>query len=346
MDMNIKRIGQAVAKRMGKKAVLFSLIAVLFSVLFITMFSQSFSTTLEDRIPSSNIRIRVLDIYVRNFESYAENSIKISTYRTLESITRDRQNKGFFADFQEFNRTFHDCMTCGKFECSNPASGQCDLGEPGYDLNSSIKKIADLSLNQLNINTEYAINSINIYQDYPFEVEVLVNISYNVTDNAGGYYARWTKNKVINQTVAIIGLTDPLGFIGSTGKYTKYIKRYTGKCEFDASCWDYTTTKAFYQAQEFRYYPNGTGFLQRYWNDPSPSECCGIEHIMNGTSLPGPDTRNSYIDRYYWSGRYTCRGFGDPKILRILFDGEAVSLDESTASRYNVASSGTVICPT
>jgi len=334
-------------RKVNKKAILFSLISVLFSVLFITIFSQSFSTNLEDKIPSSNIRIKVMDVYTRNFESYVESSIKISTYRVLESITADRKSKDFFSNFADFNRTFHDCMVCGKFDCSSPGSPQCPSGDPGYDLNSRIKNIANLSLNQLNIKTEYAINSVDIHQDYPFEVEIVVNISYNVTDNAGGYYAKWTKNEIINQTVSIIGLTDPLGYINSTGNYSRSIQRYNGPCEFDDSCWNYSTTKAFYESGEFRYYSNGTSFLERYWNDNTPSSCCGLEHIMNGTSLHGVDTMNSYVDHYYWSNTYKCVAINpnSPKILDITFDSDAVSFDTGSASRYNIVSYGTAICP-
>ena len=52
------------SRKLHRKAVLFSLISVLFSVLFITIFSQNFNTLYEDRIPGSDIRIKVIDTYV------------------------------------------------------------------------------------------------------------------------------------------------------------------------------------------------------------------------------------------------------------------------------------------
>ena len=104
------------AKPFKRKAVLFSLISVLFAILFITLFSQSFNTLYEDRIPGSNIRIKVMDTYTRNFERYIGESIKISTYKALNNITiynREHNSNRFFIDSQEFNDTFENCMICG-----------------------------------------------------------------------------------------------------------------------------------------------------------------------------------------------------------------------------------------
>ena len=340
--MDIKNIARKIA--CNKKAVLFSLISVLFSILFVTIFTQSFSTTLSDKIPASNIRIKVMDTYTRNFESYAGSSVKISTYRILESMTQNRKNSGFYADFNNFNQTFHDCMVCGQFQCG--VGPQCPSGDSGYDLKSRLDNIVSLSLSQLNIKTVYKINSVDIAQGYPFQVDVTVNISYNVTDNSGGYYASWTRSSIIQQSVPIASLTDPLEYINSRGGYQVPVIQYTGPCQFNESCWSFQNTQAFYESQQFRYYPNGTSFLQRYMNDTSPSNCCGIEHIMNATSIPGANVMGSFIDRLYWNSAYQCNNNpGDIKILNITLDSIGVSLDELTSSRYGVGSSGAQICP-
>jgi len=331
--------------RMNRRAVLFSLISVLFSVLFITIFSQEFTSTYEDRIPGSNIRIKVMDVYTRNFEVYIGDSVKVATYHTLDGITIYQHNNGrmFFKDFSEFNKTFRDCMTCGYVNCSNQIpSKSCNVGD--YSLKSRLDNITALSLQQLNIQTNYTLNSIDIRQDYPFEVEVTVNISYNVTDDSGAnYYARWTKNSIITQEVPIVGLLEPTGYINdSTNTYRQRIARYSGVCEFDESCWTNTTTQQFYSQNNFRYYSGGVSFLQRYWNDNSVSDCCGIETIMHPTQLSNPDRTNSYIDHYYWSGSYSCAAGN--KIVSLKFGSDNVSLDENTASRYGVTNQSTVYC--
>jgi len=336
MDLKLKKL------KLSRKAVLFSLISVLFSVLFITIFSQNFNTLYEDRIPGSNIRIKVIDTYVRNFETYLGDSTQVSTYRTLDAITNYSYNKHkFFADFNSFNKTFHDCMICNRVDCSNVGSDSCGLGL--YYLDARLRNITTLSNQQLNINTTYHINSISIEQRLAFEVEVTINISYNITDNSDEkYYAKWSKETIITQPVSIIGLLEPTGNINdSTDRYNRTIKRYKGICESNDACWNAVNTEEFYKDYSFRLYQNSTSFLQRYWNDNSPSSCCGIETILHPSELPvPPDGNRSYIEHYYWNDAYTCSGGKTISVYNISYDN--VSLDSGTAARYGLTDSDVV----
>jgi hypothetical protein len=341
MDIKFKRLK---SKKLSRKAVLFSLISVLFSVLFITIFSQNFNTLYEDRIPGSNIRIKVMDTYVRNFETYIDDSVKVSAYRTLDAVTRYgySQNK-FFADFYSFNKTFHDCMICNRVDCSNAGSSSCNLGS--YYLDARLWNITNLSNKELNIKTTYHINSVSIEQRLAFEVEVKINISYNITDNSDeNYYARWSKETVLIQPISIIGLLEPMGNINdSTDRYNRTIKRYQGICEYDdsGSCWNNDTTQQFYQDVSFRLQKNSSSFLQRYWSDNSPSSCCGIETILHPSELPiPPNGNNSYVEHYYWNYTYGCSG--GKTISVYLLNGDKISLDSNTASRYGLTDSDIV----
>jgi hypothetical protein len=314
--------------------------SVLFSILFVTLFSGNFTSTYEERMPGSNIRIKVMDVYARNLETYIGQSIKVSTYRSLDAVTKYRNTSGlgFFSDSGEFNRTFSECLKCGYVNCSDQSvANNCSLGQ--YHLISRLEYIKNLSKNELNIKMEYSINNITIHQNYPFEVEVRVNISYNITDYSGKeYYARWDKSKVIIQPVVIIGLLDPSGYINdSTDKYNRTIKRYSGECIDKPSCWNPTTTEQFYNESSFRYDPNrGVSFLQRYWNDHNISSCCGIETILHPDELTNPNSDISFIDNYYWNSIYSCNNPGNV-IYNITIDNDEISLDvNSTIKVYNL----------
>jgi|GEM_PF-1799414 len=338
-----------------KKAILFSLMSILFSILFVTIFSTNFTTTYEDRIPSSNIRVKVMDTYTKNLETYISGSIKTSTYRALDEITKYRYvNGGFFKNFSDFNNTFSNCMVCGHINCSNMLSANCSIGnsKDKYYLISKLEDVKNISLDKMNIKMEYKINSVEITQDTqenprhdPFSIQVAVNISYNVTDNAGGnYYATWNKEKVISQAVTIIGLLDPTGYLSdSTHDNNRTITQYQGSCAFDESCWNPVTTEQFYNESSFRYYSNGISFLQRYWNDNTPSYYYGLETILHPTDIPGINLTNSYIDNYYWNNDHTCAS--GKTILTMTLGSDTVHLDTTTAARYNVTNLGTGYCP-
>jgi hypothetical protein len=325
-------------RKFGKKAILFSLMSVLFSILFVTIFSQNFTSTYEDRMPSSNIRIKAMDIYTKNMETYIGSSIGTSTYRALDAITIYRSTHGgFFNNSGEFNQTFSNCIICGYVNCSNQIpSNNCNLSQ--YTLVSRLNNITTLSLQEMNIKMEYKINSIEISQEnHPFIVQVKLNISYNVTDNSGGnYYATWSKNEqIITRSVSIIGLLDPKGYINDTITHdgNRTIIEYTGECAYNEACWNLTNVEQFYTEKSFRYYVNGTSFLHRYWNDNTPSEVCGLETILHPSDISNLDKKDSYIDHYYWENTYTC---SNGKILNISINSDSVHLDDITAARYNV----------
>ena len=90
-----------------KRAVLFTLLSVLLSALFLALFSSEFSYTVDDRATAADTRISVLDTYVKNFESYTDQSLNIATYKTLDSMYSYciLKNK-FFNDSGDFNFTF------------------------------------------------------------------------------------------------------------------------------------------------------------------------------------------------------------------------------------------------
>jgi hypothetical protein len=338
MDLKKALYGKGILK---KKAVLFSLISVLFSVLFITVYSSNFNTMYEDRIPGSNIRIKVMDNYARNFESYVASSVKISGYKILDGLTQNIAT-GMPAplDHKAFNDTFANCMKCGRNIC--PGGSYTCVNGNQY-LTGMLDTITATSLQQLNINTNYTINSIGIEQNYPFEVQVIVNLSYKVTDNSSTkYYAQWTKNVIISQPISIIGLNDPTGFKYGES-YNRRIVRYTGLCEFDEACWTSDVTSQFFNERKYRYYTNGTSFLERYWNSNNPSDCCGIETIIHPNELVPPtenDDRN-YIDHNYWSGGSNC---SNSKMVTVIMNGESITFDQSTAARYGVMNISTVRC--
>jgi hypothetical protein len=197
----------------------------------------------------------------------------------------------------------------------------------------------------LNIKTTYHINSISIEQRLAFEVEVKVNISYNITDSSDeNYYARWSKETIITQPISIIGLLEPTGNINdSTDTYNRTIQRYNGICEYDDSgtCWNKTNTQQFYQDISFRLQKNSTSFLQRYWNDNSPSSCCGIETILHPSELHFPPNVNqSYIEHYYWNNTRGCDGGLTISVYNLSYNN--VSLDSGTASRYGLTDSDVV----
>lgn len=322
-------------KEMNRKSVLFTLISLLLAVFFVTTFSIDFDSTSSQRTPAINTRISILNVYVKNFQTYSEDSLQVASYRTLDSMyTQSLDRHRFFNDFNEFNNTFSNCLICGTLNCTNVAASKCAGSVNGNDMTTLLNNITSLAYKNLNIQTNYSINSISFYQDSPFDIHVVMNLSYNVSDNIQSEYASWSTNFVTDQQISIIGLYDPLSGVNTNDVYKKRIKS-TSICGLDLSCWNLANTQAFYNNKEFRYYPNGTGYLERFWNGTGKfCTGCGIESFVNVTYANG---NFSYVDTMYWNNPPICSINNRLYFISAINESnKPLVLDSSAVTRYGL----------
>ncbi|MFA5797356.1 MAG: hypothetical protein WC916_04950 [Candidatus Woesearchaeota archaeon] len=330
-----------------KQAIIFSLIAVLLAILFISLYTTQFTVQGDERTIATATRAKVIDTYVRNFEKYAESSLKIATYRNLDILTKEKiTDHTFYADEEEFKSTFMNCTTCGYINCESAPAMICSPDGKNFGVEQFLNNISQLAKAHMNINTTYAITIQKIEQDSPFEVKVTAQIMYVVSDMVDANNFRWNKTTIIIATVPIDGLFDPLTSIYTNGSYN-YSITPTTLCKFNESCWNITTTTQFYRAQEFRYMPNATAYLPRFWNDNTLSSCCGIEALLNITKLNVTEN-NSYVDHEFWTGMHICNET-DPTTQTIIefttIDPSThFRLDDNAAARYNIAGNGVQVC--
>jgi hypothetical protein len=330
-------------KRIYKKAALFTLISVLFAVLFISIFTYDYNADNTMQMSAVNTRVKVLDDYVKSFQRYTEQSLGIASFSTLDSMYNLMlaRNK-FYANSSDFNYTFTNCMICGYTNCSNTIES-CPNME-NHTLSVLISNITTLADEKLNIKTSYSIKSIEIYQLYPFDVEVRLILEFKIYDVLESNYASWNITKTIHQTIPIHDLFDPTIGLNTNNTFKRRLVSYTGVCAYNQSqiCWTLNTVKTFYDSQQYRYFSNGTNYIQRFWNGTMPSSCCGIESFVNVSLSSG---NNSYVDNYYWTGNYICPAVPNVTILRIDGIAQGFMLDYLTAVRYNVVNDKNATCP-
>jgi hypothetical protein len=329
---------------MKKKAVLFTLISLLLASMFIALFSAQYQYNLEDRASASNTRVKVMDTYVKNFETYVDDSLQISSYKTLDALYSYIVGRNsFFSDSAEFNNTFYNCLACGYLNCTTKATS-CPAPIAGNDLGTMLSNITMLANQTLNIATDYTINSVSVYQVRPFEVEVDLDISYEVSDISSSDYAEWNIRKIIHQTISIQNLYDPLTALNTKNNYRKIIKptNICADATVNDTCWNMNNTILFYNSQEYRQYYNGTNYLNRFWNKTVSSGYSGIESFLNVSYVSG---NNTYVDTYYWNGKYSCPS-SNITILEFNFVNPGFRLDAYTAGRYNITDYGKIVCPT
>ena len=113
--------------KIGKrKAVLMSVSALLIVALFYAIFSSDLILPAYFSNQAVNTRVKTMDTYVKSFERYAQESLEIATYSALNSLYVNASRNGrFYASFEEFNRSFSNCLSCARQSCSIPSSAAC-----------------------------------------------------------------------------------------------------------------------------------------------------------------------------------------------------------------------------
>jgi len=309
--------------------------AVFISLLFFAIFSN------ENILPSFytsqpvNTRVNAMDSYVKSIPVIYGDSLEIATYSALNSIyVRRSPVLGFFSTELAFKTELENCITCGAINCAGP-SISCP-GMSGNDLKTLNKTLIALAKENMNLNSAFTINKVEVTQSYPYDVDVTVDVSYSVSDTS--FNIIWDKRETITRVVSIIGLNDPLIGMNTAGVTNKPIRR-SSICEFNETCWDLNRTTEFYREQKFTYAVNGTSFLSRYWNSNSPSACCGIESFMKIN-----DYRNvSFLDHYYYLTGHNCVQNPTDSILLYNNIDTGFKLDAYTAGRYGISDNYTAL---
>jgi hypothetical protein len=130
----------------------------------------------------------------------------------------------------------------------------------------------------------------------PWAVGVLLTFDYTV--NAG--VAAWQRTGAqVNASVPLLGLFDPYISVKSGGAAANTIR----PTQF--ASWNTTGLLAHLGARTYRFNPEAPSFLSRLKGDLAPSECCGIESLINRniyTALPAgsPYHRNAHVDYCFW----------------------------------------------
>ncbi|MFP4118113.1 MAG: hypothetical protein ACLFTR_04275 [Candidatus Woesearchaeota archaeon] len=206
------------------------------------------------------------------------------------------------------------------------------------------------------------MDNINVEQTLPFSVTISFSISFNVSVRDGS--ASWHHEDVsIEADVSLTGLPDPMYTLG-TMRVFGHDMQFNNSIREDSrsSRNDSQSVVALYDEMRYVAAPGlAPSFFQRMVNSPNPSDCCGIESLVNINRMYGLDVnhsvmpddwfRRSNVDYKYFyynmppgANVYNCRevaGQADEQLLNFpelsIDDAPAFfNLDMFYAENYNL----------
>jgi hypothetical protein len=142
--------------------------------------------------------------------------------------------------------------------------------------------------------------------------------------------------KTFSIIISIISFDDPLYLINPNVSYSHPIK----ETPFNDTEWNIDTLNEHIANATYRHESNTSthhspSYLMRFYNDTSPSLCCGIESMINETLSDG--RYKSYVDYCFWSDECDAsEGYGSIYNINITTLSYLFKLDAYHIGQYNV----------
>ena len=307
---------------LNRKGVVFTLIAILISGFLFILYATEYRPKENSLLPVITNRIRILDRHNENFVKYTLESMDISTYKAMNGMIAHIDDHGFFPDFES---AFTECVQNGTLNDGVDVCPDMANGTLPYWLNETI----NISRNRLGFNVTYTIQGIRISQPLPFQVQVEVDLHYEVWD----VFATINRTVSLRRLVSIEGLMDPL-YVGS-GTYNNSIAAAPTRDD----AWNVGTLHLMIENRTYRHHTDAPSFLLRFEGSLLNSTCCGIESMIHPAEVGAFDNR-SFVDFLFWNETELCGGI-PPQIVYKIDDPRydpKFRLEERHLVAYNISS--------
>ena len=287
---------------LGKKGMFLTFMSISIIAAVIIMFTPS-DINLRKDISVIKTRVSNVNDYILDLENvYLERTLQATGRKTIIALINYMDTrKEFLTDLQA---NFKEVLLNGTIENIpiDDIIGQ-DIMKGNTYINWT-DKVKNISKNTFNVDTDFTIHDIRIYQIRPWFVNVDANISFNVSSET----ASWNKNVVIKTEIAIENFDDPYYLVITGGDYNNKINKSDVK--FDE--WHIENVSDHIRYGTYVHWENGNApsFLMRFTEDISASSCCGIESIVNRDKLVSlglpADIYLSYVDYLFWTTSAGC----------------------------------------
>ena len=294
-----------------KKGVFFTMIAILMVAVIVAAATPKNQLVYKDRVSSTQSRIGTANNFAETLKAaYMPTALSTSSYSALNSLSEYVKVKGsLFADEAELSKAFTEMLMNGTVECSpgsHPTVEECICGlQPGYpgcasgaitlmkksNLTQRIRDVekaaGDALRLETNISKDYGKFDVRVFQNDetgPFQTGVNVTINYSINADI----AWWNGTANITAIFSIEGIEDPMYSVKTRGlAQLAPDELYTNKInQSNITAWNVSSVFRQADSRKYKHDEQAPSFLNRFTLSEQASACCGIESLINPTSLP------------------------------------------------------------
>ena len=200
----------------SKKGVFFTFIALFMIILIISYVTTKEKYRYRERSSAISMRIKTMNKFIQDFEEDIDRELYIGGYRALISMNAyTRLIQGYVP---EFNPIFAEILANGT--ANGTTMNLMKQETQGADIKSWLVRMNEES-SKLNIHINMNVNKIEVIQVSPWEIEIQLNATVNISDQKN--LASWNLNKIYKRQFSILGFEDPLYTVGTTDRVTNLI---------------------------------------------------------------------------------------------------------------------------
>lgn len=284
-DMGIKR-----------KAMFFSIIAIIISSAIVFSFSVSYKYRLKEKSATIQTRVESMNNFIIDMEDDMDNAIFIIGFRSILSLEQYITSTGLF--LKNTQSDFKEVFLNGTVNGT-----KINVMEDSTFLNwtGKIQKQAG----KLDIIINFEVSDVLISQVDPWHVSISLNLTLNVSDKKK--IASWTKSNFLSRKINIEGFEDPFYTINSFGRVFNIITKSNITDFVDQSTNDTTNLQLHLDNSYYIESDTAPNFLMRLEGNLSDSSS-GIESLVDLADFVQQDVQifeRSVVDYIYFGNRST-----------------------------------------
>ncbi len=274
----------------GKKAVVFTMIAIAFLCLLFFAMNIEKSYTLREQSFITGDRVKSVDFFISDLEKDIQRGTYIAMFRAMLAMQQHITSEGRYLN--DTQATFEELLINGTID-----SGYVSVMN-GTELKVWIAKIQQ-EAGKVAIRFNYTINSVRLYQVNPWIVSADLNVTMDIFDSRKT--AVWKRNEIITESLNITTFEDPLYTANTFGRVIYTIQK-SNVTNFTVGT---DTSGLLYHVDNKLYIASSSApsYIMRLSGNLSNSSF-GIESIVNLKDLEDSkiDTlEKSCIDYIYFS---------------------------------------------
>ena len=303
-----------------KRALFFTLIAIVLSALFVASFTFYIAYKESRQLESSKVRINSMNEFVKSVERDMQRALYIASFRAILSMSDYITTSGKYVNDTEkgFVRLVFN-GTVGNRTTVEPLMVNQTI------LNWS-KKIMQLSQG-LEVSLNLKVINVSVFQDAPWEINTVAYLNFTITDSK--QTAAWTRLTRISSSLPVENFEDPIYMIKSNGKVARRIVKS------NITAWNISALKLHLLGRTFTASSSAPSFLKRLEGNLTASPQ-GIETLVDTNELRVFGLTildRSSVDYIYWGAAVTVK-YGIHNITDKLYPD--FRLDNAHVASYNV----------